>query len=215
MQRCKNWLQKGAFSCWLVLTNSSHTTWPKTHTHTYTLDGTCKDVGIDCKRYLVHFGQCLISLWSRFDLALISLFQPPFPRNKPVPFKGAVNRRNWLKTMSGLRGAIGYCYFSGDKTEFRDTGFAAVFAISVSMVKCCQKMLFVDRKMYIWSLAFHWEALCCKVMLIWEEHPAAMGAVPLGTATSAVRKRSSGTQALLQCLPSAFPWWSAAKRCSL
>ena len=52
-------------------------------------------------------------------------------------------------------------------------------------------------------------------MLIWEEHPAAMSAVPLGTATSAVIKRSSGTQALLQCLPSAFPWWSAAKRCSL
>ena len=46
-------------------------------------------------------------------------------------------------------GAIGYCYFSGDKTKFRDTGFAAVFAVSVSIVKCCQKMLFVDRKMCI------------------------------------------------------------------
>ena len=50
MQRCKNWLQKGAFSWWLFLTNSNHTTWPKTHTHTYTLDGTRKDVRIDCKR---------------------------------------------------------------------------------------------------------------------------------------------------------------------
>ena len=39
-----------------------------------------------------------------------------------------------------------------------------MFAVSVSIVKCCQKMLFVDRKMCIWSLAFHWEALCCKVM---------------------------------------------------
>ena len=35
MQRGKNWLQKGAFSCWLVLTHSNHTTWPKTHTHTH------------------------------------------------------------------------------------------------------------------------------------------------------------------------------------
>ena len=171
MQRCKNWLQKAAFSISFILGN----------------------------------------VWSR----------------------------NWLKTMSGLRsgqyksdvlqghaamkgtsccnecGAIGYCYFSSDRTKFRDTGFAAVFAVSVSIVKCCQKMLFVDRKMCIWSLAFHWEALCCKVVLLWREHPAAMSAVLLGTATSAVIKRSSGTQALLQCLPSAFPWWSAAKRCSL
>ena len=65
------------------------------------------------------------------------------------------------------RGTIGYCYFSSDKTKFRDTGFAAVFAVSVSMVKCCQKMLFVDRKMCVWSLAFQWEALCCKVMPGW------------------------------------------------
>ena len=94
------------------------------------------------------------------------------------------------------RRAIGYCYFSGDKTKFRDTGFAAVFAVSVSIVKRCQKMLFVDRKMSIWSLAFHWEALCCKVMLIWREHSAAMSAVPLGTATSAVIKWSSGFAAV-------------------
>ena len=46
-------------------------------------------------------------------------------------------------------GAIGYCYFSSDKTKFRDTGFAAVLAVSVSMVKCCQKMLFVDGKMCV------------------------------------------------------------------
>ena len=57
-------------------------------------------------------------------------------------------------------GAIGYCYFSSDETKFRDTGFAAAFAVSVSMVKCCQNMLFVDRKMCVWSQVFQWEALC-------------------------------------------------------
>ena len=184
MQRCKNCLQKAAFSCWLGLTNSNHTTWPKTHTHTH------------------------IHTWWYMQ------------RCKNWLQKGAFSC--WLVLTNSNHtsccnecGAIGYCYFSSDKTKFRDTGFAAVFAVSVSIVKCCQKMLFVDRKMRIWSLAFHWEALCCKVMLIWREHSAAVSAVPLGTATSAVRKRSSGTQALLQYLPSAFPLWSATKRCSL
>ena len=106
--------------------------------------------------------------------------------------------------------AIGYCYFSGNKSKFRDTGFAAVFAVSVSIVKCCQKMLFIDRKMCIWSLAFHWEALSCKVMLLWREHPAAMSAV--GYCDFRGDKTKFRTQALLQCLLSAFPLWSAAKK---
>ena len=42
-------------------------------------------------------------------------------------------------------------------------------------------------------------------MLIWREHHAAMSAVPLGTATRAVTRQNSVTQAFLQCLPSASP----------
>ena len=37
--------------------------------------------------------------------------------------------------------AIGYCYFSGDKTKFSDTGIAAAFAISVSIVKWCTNVI--------------------------------------------------------------------------
>ena len=172
MQRGKNWLQKGAFSCWLVLTNWTHTT-RRRHTRivTHWWHRVCARPVLWKlswhAQWLAFVGKCCRVLprshlvWSRSDLALISLFQPPFPRNKPVPFKGAVNRGNWLKTMSGLR--------SGQY----------------------------------------------KVMLIWREHPAAMSAVPLSTATSAVIKRNSVTQALLQRLPSAFPLWSAAQICSL
>ena len=112
-------------------------------------------------------------------------------------------------------GAIEYCYFRGDKTNFSDTGIAATFAISTFIVKCCKHLLSVEKNMRIWLLAFHWGVMSCKVMLFWSEHSAAMSAVPLSTVTSAVTKRSSRTQALLQCLPSAFPLWSAAKRCSL
>ena len=46
-------------------------------------------------------------------------------------------------------GAIEYCYFSGDKTKFSDTGIAAAFAISVSIVKCCANMLSVEKTMCI------------------------------------------------------------------
>ena len=54
----------------------------------------------------------------------------------------------------------------------------------------------------IWSLAFHWGVMSCKVMVIWREHHAAMSDVPLGTATLAVTRRNSVTQVLPQCLPS-------------
>ena len=77
--------------------------------------------------------------------------------------------------------------------------------ISISIVKCCKHMLSVEKNMCIWPRAFTWGVMSYKVMLLWREHPAAMSAVPLSTATSAVTKRSSTTQALLQCLPSAFP----------
>jgi len=46
-------------------------------------------------------------------------------------------------------GAIEYCYFRGAKTEFSDTGIAAAFAISVSIVKCCKHMLSVEKEMCI------------------------------------------------------------------
>ena len=152
-------------------------------------------------------------------------------------------------------GASEYCYFSGNKTRFSETGIAATFAISISTVKCCKHMLSVEKNMCIWPLAFTLGSdvlqghaamkgtSCCnecgavehcyfrgdkakfsdkgiavmsyKVMLLWREHPAAMSAVPVSTATSVVIKRSSVRQALLQRLPSAFPLWSAANICCL
>ena len=175
------------------------------------------------------FASRLISLWSRFDLA----FQPPFPRNKPVPFKGAVNRRNWLKTMSGLRSGqykvmlIWREHPAAMSAVPLGTATSAVIKRNSVTQALLQRlpsafplwsgaqMLFVEKNMCIWPQGLHWGVISYKVMLIWREHSAAMSAVPLGTATSAVIKRSSGTQALLQCLPSAFPMWIAAKRCSL
>ena len=44
-------------------------------------------------------------------------------------------------------GAIEYCYFRGDKTKVSDTGIAALFAISISIVKCCKHMLCVEKNM--------------------------------------------------------------------
>jgi len=45
--------------------------------------------------------------------------------------------------------AIEYCYYGSDKTKFSDTGFAAMFATSVSNVKRCKNMLSIDKKISI------------------------------------------------------------------
>ena len=102
------------------------------------------------------------SFWVMFDLALISPFQPPFPRKKPVPFK--------------------------------------TFPLKETHQDLAKPLSIVKRPHRL-----HWGVMSYKVKLICREHSAAMSAVPLGTAISAVIKRSSGAQALLQCLPSAFP----------
>ena len=112
-------------------------------------------------------------------------------------------------------GAIEYCYFRGDKTKFSDTGIAATFAISVSIVKRCKHLLSVEKNMCIWPLAFTVGSDVLQGHAAMKEHPAAMSAVPLSTATSEVIKRSSVRQALPQRLPSAFPLWSGANICCL
>ena len=75
------------------------------------------------------------------------------PRNSLLHW-GVMSYNNCHAAMKGTSccnecGAIEYCYFRGDKTKFSDTGIAAAFAISVSIVKCCANMLSVEKNMRI------------------------------------------------------------------
>ena len=169
MQRCKNCLQKAAFSCWLVLTNWNHTT-RRRHTHTHiTLDGAC----YWCKMCLP---KAALSRW----LVLLGRRGFTWHSTKPMPYSLC----RWEVHTWGWDFYIDFTYFSimvpnGTRV------FANMLQGSlwyVSLVKKCTRELGVEwvrrskhwwhrvcARPVLWKLSWHarWLAFvgkCCRVL---------------------------------------------------